>query len=148
MKLPSITTRVFIAVLATATLVAVATGFSMRISFDRGFIGFLNEQAVLRMNFAVPRLAQAYAEHRNWDFVRDHRDVWFGLLGANLTLLPPGADPSAVIPDPVATDLLGAGRRMTLLDAQRQHVIGFPYILATSVERPILVDGATVGYIA
>src|SRR5213593_4759721 len=118
MKLPGITTRLFLAVLATVTLVVLLVGGATRANFNKGFIGFLNDQAVQRMDVALPRLEKAYAEHRSWEFVRNKASVWFGLIGTNLTTVPT-ANPNAAIPDPVATDLLGAGRRMTLLDAQR-----------------------------
>src|SRR5690606_10073482 len=48
----------------------------------------------------------------------------------------------------LGTDLLGAGRRVSLLDEQRQHVIGFPRMLAGTEQRKIVVDGRTVGWLA
>ncbi|BEU98824.1 HAMP domain-containing protein (plasmid) [Acidovorax sp. DW039] len=147
-KRPGITTRVFLAALATAVLVAVVMGVATHLSFTRGFLGFLNAQQVLRMDAALPSLEQAYASQGSWEFVRNRPDVWFRLLGAEHTLARPGATPTDSQSNLVAPDLLGAGRRLTLLDAQRQRVIGFPYILAASVQREIIVDGNTVGWLA
>jgi two-component system sensor histidine kinase BaeS len=143
---PGLTLQLFLAVLATAALVTVLLGVATQWSFHRGFIGYLSEQAVTRMEAALPRLQAAYAAHRSWDFVRGRPDVWFGLVGVERTL-PPRPDMPQQERDMVASDMLGAGRRMALLDAQRQHVIGFPFTLADSVQREVVVDGETVGWL-
>lgn len=145
MRRPGITVQLFLAVLATAVLVAVLMGGAARHSFNRGFIGFLNHQAASRMETIVPRLQQAHAEHGGWDFIRRHPGSWFRIVEGD----PGRGDgaPPDLDPDTMSPHLLGMGRRMTLLDAQRQHVIGFPTILADSAERELVVDGATVGWI-
>lgn len=147
MKRPGITTQVFIAVLAIAAGTVVALAVATHQIFERGFIGYLNQQAVARMDAALPRLQQAHAARGSWDFLRGRPEVWFGLIG-----IAPGHMPQAGGPDPadrglIESDLLGAGRRLTLLDAQRQHVIGFPSIEAGSVQREIVVDGRTAGWL-
>lgn len=149
MKRPGLTTQLFLAVLATAMVVALAVGAAAQWSFHRGFIGYLNDQAAQRMEAAVPRLVQAFAEHGTWDFVRDRPDVWFGLVGVERLSLPGKPDEQAQAGrEMLASDLLGAGRRMTLLDAQRQRVIGYPQILASSDQREIVVAGRTAGWLA
>ena len=52
----SITARLFLAVLAIAAFAVLAMGVAAHWSYTRGFIGYLNEQALLRMDAAVPRL--------------------------------------------------------------------------------------------
>ncbi|MFT3953758.1 MAG: HAMP domain-containing protein [Piscinibacter sp.] len=148
MKRLGLTGKLFLAVLAMAALVALAMGAAARWNFERGFIGYLNEQALLRMEAALPRLQAAYASHGDWEFVRDRPDVWFGLVGVDLGRMqmrgaPPGTPPQEF----VTSDLLGAGRRLTLLDAQRLRVIGFPTIFADSDQREIVVDGRSVGWL-
>jgi two-component system sensor histidine kinase BaeS len=145
MKRPGITVQLFLAVLATAVLVAVLMGGAAQHSFNRGFIGFLNHQAIRRMETIVPRLQQAHAEQGGWDFIRRHPGSWFRIVEGD-----PGrgdGPPPDVDTDTMSPHLLGMGRRMTLLDAQRQHVIGFPNILADAAERELIVDGTTVGWI-
>jgi two-component system sensor histidine kinase BaeS len=146
LRRPGITAQIFIAVLATTSVVTSAVSVATQWSFHRGFIGYLNEQAVARMEAAVPRLRDAYARNGNWDFVRDRPDVWFGLVGVE-RLLPADGTRSAGGREMMASDLLGAGRRMALLDSQRQHVIGFPLTLADSEQREIVVEGQTVGWV-
>ncbi|MBG6080856.1 two-component system sensor histidine kinase BaeS [Rubrivivax gelatinosus] len=157
LKRPGITGKLFVAVLATATLVAVAVGVAAQWSFQRGFLGYLNTQAVLRMEVVMPRLTAAYAEHGDWDFLRNRRDLWFSLVGIGPPHppepreppdSPPKQRPSGPMAELIASDLLGAGRRLSLLDAQRQRVVGFPFIMANSEQREIVVDGRTVGWLA
>lgn len=147
MKRLSLTGKLFLAVLATITVVVVALGAAAHWNFERLFIGYLNEQAIARMEAALPRVRQAYAQHGNWDFVRGRPAVWFEMLGAGMPR--PGDDPpSAQALALMGTDLLGAGRRVSLLDEQRQYVMGFPQIVAGTQQREIVVDGRSVGWLA
>lgn len=145
MKRPGITAQLFIAVLAIAASVVLLMGAAAHESFQRGFIGFLNEQAVARMDAVLPRLQQAYAERGSWDFVRDRPEVWFDLIGVGRQ--HSHGDPALDDRELVESDLLGAARRLTLMDAQRQRVIGFPEILAGTVQREIVVDGRSAGWL-
>jgi two-component system sensor histidine kinase BaeS len=145
MKRPGITIQLFLAVLTTATLVALAMGAATQWSFSRGFMGYLNGQAVQQMEAALPRLQRGYAEHgSSWEFARNHPGVWFRLTEP---VVEPNGSPQELNPDLLAPHLLGAGRRMTLLDAERQLVIGYPHLFADSEQRAIVVDGTTVGWI-
>ncbi len=147
MTRPSITLRLFLAVLATASVVALAMGLAAQLSFSRGFIGYLNEQAVQRMDAALPRLREAYVRHGDsWEFMRGRPGIWFRLIEAEV-----GTDlsgPWDADPDLLAPHLLGLGRRLTLLDAQRQRVIGYPNIGDDSEQHEIVLDGRTIGWIA
>ena len=53
MKL-NLATRLFAAVLSTAVVVAVAMGVGAHVNLNRDFLGYLNEQAVNRLDLAVP----------------------------------------------------------------------------------------------
>ncbi|SEL69713.1 two-component system, OmpR family, sensor histidine kinase BaeS [Roseateles sp. YR242] len=147
MKRFGITTRVFLAVLAIAAFAVLAMGWATHLSFSRGFFGYLNEQQLARMESSLPRLKKAFKEHQSWEFVRDRPDVWFRLLGAEQTMIELGVPPPEAEMDVIASDLLGAGRRMMLLDSQRLRVIGFPFMMPESQERAIVVDGQTVGWL-
>ena len=145
---PGLTVRLSLAVLAVAVLVAVLIRLAAQLGFHRGFLGYLNRQAVERMEAAVPRLRQAHAEHGSWDFVAGRPGAWFRLVENDLPRGDPHQDPVAIDTAQLAPSLLGYGRRLTLLDAQRQHVIGFPRILANSEEREIVdAQGRTLGWI-
>nr|BFE95865.1 hypothetical protein GCM10020185_64010 [Pseudomonas brassicacearum subsp. brassicacearum] len=79
MKL-SISTKLFIAVMASVLFVILSMGVANGWSFGNGFLDYLNEQALLRMKPVLPRLASAYEREGNWEFLRNQPDRWFELL--------------------------------------------------------------------
>lgn len=135
-----ITAKLFLAVLIACTAVVVVQAVAMRISFERGFLGYLNEQATERMQEIVPRLATAYGRHGNWDFLRTDFRQWMDLA------LPRGAGELA--PRLSSSDQTGVILRMGLLDADLRHVAGNPQVMADSIRLPVMADGRTVGWIA
>jgi two-component system sensor histidine kinase BaeS len=137
-----ITAKLFLAILATCAAVLVTQGLAMRISFERGFFGYLNLQAGERMDEVVPRLAAAYAQHRSWDFLRKDFREWI-----ELTLARNEDDPS---PSPrlSSSGQMGAFARMGLLDPDLRRIVGNPDVSNASIRRPVVVDGQTVGWIA
>ena len=79
MKL-SISTKLFIAVLASVLFVILSMGVANGWSFGKGFLDYLNEQALLRMTPVLPRLAGAYEREGSWEFLRNQPDRWFELM--------------------------------------------------------------------
>ena len=147
MKL-NLAARLFAAVLGAAVVVAVAMGVGAHVNLNRDFLGYLNEQAVTRLDLAVPGVTAGYSEQGGWDFLRDRPDLWYRLLRPAPTpeaARVPLAErrPSTVTP----AELTGASRRFTLLDAERQRVAGFSSPADDAVERAIVVDGITVGWL-
>lgn len=146
MKKLGITTQLFLAFLALIVLVTLAMGLAARVSFTRGFLGYLNEQGLERVEQLLPAVTQAYRTHRNWDFVRERPRAWFEILRPGPR---PPADSEAPreIPEP---DLIGVNLRLGLLDAERKVIIGPPRIsdFSAAAMRPIVVDERTVGYLA
>ncbi|MES2716845.1 MAG: sensor histidine kinase efflux regulator BaeS [Pseudomonadota bacterium] len=140
MNLP-LTAKLFAAVLSTAMAVAVAMGVAAHINLDRGFLGYLNEQAAQRLDMALPGVVAGYRRHGSWDFLRQQPGQWFRLLRP---ATGDGSDPG--MQDSPA-ELTGANRRFTLLDARRQRVAGFERVAAQGLERAVVVDGATVGWL-
>ncbi len=67
-----ITAKLFLAVLATAVLAVVAMGAASRWNFERGFVGYLNEQGVERLDSVLPNAVAAYRQNGSWDFLRDN----------------------------------------------------------------------------
>jgi two-component system, OmpR family, sensor histidine kinase BaeS len=141
-----ISTRLFLAILATAVLVVGLVGGTTRWNFERGFLGYLNELAVERMAFLPPRLERAYVEHGNWDFVRNEPRRWFGLLRP-----VPGEElPAEGTPQPgsaLTSDLTGAFLRVGLLDAQQQWVAGYREISPDMQRLAVQAGGKTVGWV-
>ena len=139
-----ISTRLFLAVLATSALAIVLVGVATRLNFERGFLGYLNDLSTERMAVAQPRLERAYLEHGNWDFLRDAPKSWHKLLRPQ-----PEDDLRAqsVTSNILTSDLTGAMLRMSLLDRQKQWVAGFPSTGKEVVQVPIRARGETVGWL-
>ncbi|MGB6451082.1 MAG: sensor histidine kinase efflux regulator BaeS [Steroidobacteraceae bacterium] len=145
-----ITSKLFFALLATSMLAVLATSIAARVSFVRGFLGYLNEQGVERIESLVPSLANAYEQHgSSWDFLRHNPRAWFSLLLGGSAELH-GVDPASVSRGrPSESDLTGVSLRVALLDAERRLVTGNPEVVgADAPMRPIIVNGATVGWLA
>ncbi|MDO9074031.1 MAG: ATP-binding protein [Rubrivivax sp.] len=142
----NLTTRLFAAVLSAAVVVAVAMGVGAHVNLNRDFLGYLNEQAENRLDLAVPGVTAGYRQHGSWDFLRQRPDLWYRLLRP----LPeddrvPLAERLPASPTPA--ELTGASRRFTLLDADRLRIVGFASPASVAVERGIVVDGLTVGWL-
>lgn len=145
----SITARLFLAVLAIAAFAVLAMGMAAHFSYTRGFIGYLNEQAMLRMEAAVPRLARAYAANGSWGFVQGNRPEWFRILRvpADAASVPAAGAAGGARSLPQVSDLTGALLRFTLLDEQERFVVGYGAVDADSVRREIVVGGERVGWL-
>ena len=72
--------RLFIAFAALSVLALAGFAFWQQQSFRRGFLGYLDAVALERLQPASARLAAAYAEHGNWDFLRDRPDRFGALI--------------------------------------------------------------------
>jgi len=142
----SLTARIFLALLATTIVVVAAAGVATRLSFTHGFLGYLNELAVVRMEAITSRAARAYAEHGDWEFIRQDRRQWWEIIRP-----VPGLDMPAGAADdrtPPVSDLTGVVMRMALLDDNRNLVAGFLVAGAESIERPVMSGGRTVGWVS
>ncbi|POD78444.1 two-component sensor histidine kinase [Pseudomonas syringae group genomosp. 3] len=140
----SISTKLFVAVLASVLSVILIMGLTANWSFGRGFLGYLNEQAMQRMSPVLPRLASAYAREGNWEFLRNNRERWFEVMR------PDPAQDFAIpgLATPPTSDLTGAVFRIALLDAHKDLVMGFQGVHDDEFMRPVEVDGKTVGWLA
>lgn len=147
-----ITSKLFLAILLTCIVVAVAVSAAGRYSFSQGFLGYLNEQESQRVESLRPVLARAYQENGSWEFLRERPRAWFGLIRPPGLPPPPdasgGAPPASRGGNLPESELTGLNLRLALLDAQKRHVIGNPRLSQAAQLKPIEVDGAAVGWIA
>lgn len=139
-------TRLFLAILATAVLSVTLVIGATRWNFERDFLGYLNQQASTRVTYVEPRLGRAYLAHGNWDFLRDQPREWFNMLrpvvGEEL--------PAGTVERPgvmLAADLAGAMVRLALLDTQEQWVAGFRSVTPDMPRWPVMAKGQQVGWI-
>jgi len=133
----SITFKLFLAILATCIVVALAMGVAVRVSFDSGFDDYVQEREHQRLGTLARLLATDYAESgERWGFLADRRDRWWRNLRLSRRDL---------------ADERGRGEpplRVTLVDAQGAWLAGPPLPRESSVRRtPIEVDGQTVGWL-
>lgn len=142
----SLSTKLFIAILATMISVVLAMAVANGVSFSRGFLGYLNELGVQRMESVQPRFVTAWQRHGDWEFVRDTPPAWFELIRPDRPMgEPEGSRFGRQTP---VSDLTGAVFRITLLDASGHRVMGYYQINADAIRLPIEVDGRTVGWLA
>ena len=93
-----ITSKLFFAISAACILVAVAMGVAVRWSFERGFVAYLNGQNAAGGAKLTSELEHSYAQHGNWDFLRDDPSAWYALI-KNIPMSPRADDPSLPAPD-------------------------------------------------
>lgn len=91
----SITFKLFLALLATSIVVALAMGGAVRYSFDSGFDDYIQEREHQRLDDLAQALAIDYAESGGWQFLQlDHNRWWRSLrLSRREAPSPQGAVP-------------------------------------------------------
>jgi len=122
---PGITLKLFLAILAASATAAAAMAVASRLSFQSGFLGYLNQVEAQRLDALTARLADEYRRSGNWNFLQGDY--------ARLRELAAPAQPI---------------QRLALLDAERRTVVGNPDLTEEQVMRPVVVDDRTVGWIA
>jgi two-component system sensor histidine kinase BaeS len=143
MKL-TLSSKLFIAVQALCTFAVLSMGFAAYLSFTHGFLGYLNEQAVERLQSTLPRFEQGWVAHGDWEFLRNNSHEWFEMIRPEARVPGQPFKPGT----PPVSDLTGAFLRFTLLDAQRQYVFGYTNYDRNAVLLPISHDEQVVGWMA
>jgi two-component system sensor histidine kinase BaeS len=158
----SIKYRLFLAFLiATCTLVG-CMFLVMKISFDRGFLRYINNIEQDRLAQLVDNLQTAYGSHGNWEFLRDNPVVWFRLqadtLPEDLPTPPPlrkreqhltmDAPPENWRPRRMMRQPpLQFERRVVLLDANQEQIFGPRHYREKVTPKPLIIKGETIGYL-
>jgi two-component system sensor histidine kinase BaeS len=122
---PGITLKLFLAILAACALAAIAMAVATRLSFQSGFLGYLDQVDGQRLDTLTARLADEYRRRGSWEFIRDDYRQLREL---------------AVPEQPV--------QRLTLLDASRRTVVGNPELSEDAAVRSVVVDDRVVGWVA
>ena len=144
-----ISTKIFLLLAALSIVTIGAMGVAARISFSNGFLGYLNDQGIARLQTITPAFAEAYMQHGSWDFVRHNPDAWVDLLGNALRWPERNSDKSWYVPSlPSEVEFTGLNLRLTLLDAGKHAIMGNRRFTSDAPMRPITVDGEAVGWLA
>ncbi|HVT33744.1 MAG TPA: ATP-binding protein [Rhodanobacteraceae bacterium] len=159
--------RLFIAFAALSVLALAGLAAWQQQSFRRGFLGYLDDVALDRLQPASARLASAYAEHGNWDFLRDRPDRFGELVEDHRDrprevfrddhAPPPRGEPP---PPPRDDDRPPPGERgrphpphgppdlmprLVLVDASGAHIVGRPDVPRDAPSVAIESQGRTIG---
>src|SRR6266480_3919383 len=121
---PGIALKLFLAILAASAAAAAAMAVATRLSFQSGFLGYLNQVEAQRLDALTATLAAEYRRHGDWSFVRDDY--------ARLRELAAPAQPI---------------QRLALLDEARRRVVGNRELPEDAAVRPVIVDDRIVGWI-
>ena len=147
--------------LATCTLVG-CMFLVMKISFDRGFLRYINNIEQDRLTRLGDNLQTAYDSHGSWEFLRDNPAVWFRLLADTLPEDLPLPRPSrnrekhlAIEPAPRAWPprrILRQvphqfERRVVLLDADHEQIFGPRHYREKVTPKPLIIERETIGYL-
>lgn len=159
--------RLFIAFGTLSVLALAGLAVWQQQSFRRGFLGYLDDVALQRLQPVSARLASAYAEQGSWDFLRGRPDRFGELVDERRDRLrelfrdgpdtPPRDDAP---PPPPGDDRPPPGERgrphpphgppdlmprLVLVDANGEHVVGRPDVPPDAPSVAIEADGRRVG---
>lgn len=143
MKLNTVT-RIFLSMLSACAVVLAVSGIFGRVSFERAFLQYLNEQSVQRMQQIAVTAAAEYQQHGSWAFLQGKPEAWFQIVhqhrgkpGDLLGWPPPVSDQAGVI------------LRMALFDETGEQVLGNPAAaMQGAIRTPVLVEENAVGWLA
>jgi two-component system sensor histidine kinase BaeS len=147
--------KLFIALLVTASVAVAGTSIAARAAFLKGFVGYLNEQEMTRIHGILRALAQQYRANGSWRFLEDDPEAWFEILapldfGQDGPVEPwtDGMPELGDFPPPLPRDLTGLGIRLALLDAATHFVVGNPAIVGEAPRQAVQLDGKVIGWLA
>lgn len=161
--------RLFLTFAALASIALAGFVVWQQQAFRRGFLAYLDEAALERLQPVADRLADAYAENGSWNFLGNDSRQLAELIAPDLRRAlrhapNPRRDPPPEPPDDdlrrhrpppadwrehqearrreVESNLLS---RLLLVDANGKPVVGDPAIARNSASVPIELDGERVG---
>ena len=148
-----ITSKLFLALLATCLMVIILMSLTMRITFDRGLLDYVNMQDISRTSVLTKILADNYSEHGGWQWLREDGRHWGQLLREKYG--PPPFNPPKSLESQkndsksnnLPPDQLNLAPRATVLDEQQRYVTGNMRPADNAARKPIEVDGTTVGWL-
>lgn len=142
----------------TSVLLVAAMATAIYWSFQKGFISYLTELELERLDQTVADLSATYRITGSWNFLRGNHEAWMEYLPIAKVALPP-AKPSnrrataartrqQYLPPLAPQDQTGLSTRLRLLDADKNNIIGPPSEGDNALLRPIQLDQNTVGWLS
>src|SRR5262245_23367837 len=141
--------KLFLAIAGANAVLAAIAYLVFSASFHRGLAETLGRGDQARPDAFPASLAEGYGRERGWAWLSGDRDRWIDLSREALGLprRPPGAEG---VPLPAASPRelpLTVSSRLLLFDADRKLLAGPPELVERAVLRPIVRQGAVVGYL-
>jgi len=141
--------KLFLAIAGANAVLAAVAYLVFSASFHQGLAETLGRGDQARLEAFAASLAEGYGRERGWGWLASDRDRWIDLSREALGL--PRRPPSSEgVPLPAASPRelpLTVSSRLLLLDADRRLLAGPPELVERAVLRPIVRDGAVVGYL-
>ncbi len=72
--------KLFLAIFATCMLVLVTMHWGIRLSFQYGFIGYIQQNSQLRARMLAEALTEQYQQYGNWDFLTQNDRAIFKII--------------------------------------------------------------------
>ena len=146
----TIATRLFLALTLVSLVILTLNAAVTRWNFERGFLEYVSEQESDTINAAATDLAEVYRANGSWDSLEGNPRRWNDMLRpddrrARPDMRPP---PRSQPGGPPPHDPLEFGRRISLLDADGEMVVGAIQKGENDRTVPILVDDQTVGFVS
>jgi two-component system sensor histidine kinase BaeS len=150
-----ITSKLFIAVLLTNVITAVAIGLGVRAAFESGFESYVREREDQRLTRLAILVANAYRENGSWDFLKGNDTVWQDLNHQVRPTMPPG--PRTPRRDGAPASEGGTPREgpprffrpppAAVLDESGNVVVGDVRTDTSLDRKPVMIDGTRVGWL-
>lgn len=165
--------RLFLTFAALASIALAGFVIWQQQAFRKGFLAYLDQAALERLQPVSDRLAEAYEENGNWEFLRNDTRQFGELILPERhreqrqpkrverphEALPPAVDAEADTahrhPPPAWREHEREGRRrvlessllsrLLLVDARGAPVVGDPAIARSSASVPVMLNGERVG---
>ena len=136
--------RAFLALTAVSLATLALNAAVTRWNFERGFLGYIEEQEAATIATAAAALVELYAEEGSWASLQSHPRRLGAILrpqaGERRSRGVPGGSPPP--PDP-----LDIKRRVSLLDADGSPVSG-PRPAPDATRTTLEIDGKTIGFLS
>ena len=76
----SMRSRLLIIVATIAIVLVISTGWATRVAFQQGFLDYLSQQTIDRMQAVTPSLLEVYVETGNWEALQGDTLLWRDLI--------------------------------------------------------------------
>jgi two-component system, OmpR family, sensor histidine kinase BaeS len=139
--------KLFLAIAGVNALLAIAMYLIFSSSFDQGVADYLKRSDADRLDQLIVSLGEGYAREGNWNWITKNEARWGEMTRSALGLPPRRAEEDPASRAMVREYPLTINRRLILFDDQRRRLIGRAELAQLAQLKPILADGATVGYL-